>query len=113
MLAALPAESHAPRVSRKPAVLFCRLSKDDGTLAGGESLEIAFHPCRINEKVPARAAEREEAVGMGDQAAACAALKCLGPVSACFLGRVMVHKRRSWLKVHGAGCTAYKKTART
>src|SRR5512137_2076276 len=105
MLAALPTESHAPGISRKPTVLFCWLSKDNGTLAGREGLEIAFHACRIDEKVPTGAPKREKAGGRGDQAAAGATLKCLGSVSACSIGRVVVHTRIPRLKVQGAGCT--------
>jgi hypothetical protein len=93
MLAALSAEGHAPRISRKPAVLFCWLSKKNGTLTGREGLEIAFHASRIDEKVPAGAPKREKAVGMSDQAAAGAALKCLGSVSACSIARVVVHQK--------------------
>ena len=112
MLAALPTESHAPGIPRKPTVLFCWLSKENGTLTGREGLEIAFHACRIDEKVPAGAPKREKAVGMSDQAAAGAALKCLGSVSACSIGRVVVHDYKSWFTVHGllkqslrAGCS--------
>jgi hypothetical protein len=102
MLAALPTESHAPGIPRKPTVLFCWLSKENGALTGHEGLKIAFHACRIDETVPAGAPKREEAVGMGDQAAAGAALKCLGSVSACSIARMMVHTRIPRLKVQGA-----------
>jgi len=102
MLAALPTESHAPGIPRKPTVLFCWLSKENGTLTGREGLEIAFHARRIDEKVPAGAPKREKAVGMSDQTAAGAALKCLSPISACSIGRVVVHTRIPRLKVQGA-----------
>jgi hypothetical protein len=71
-------------------VLLRWLSEDNGPLAGRESLEIAFHTCGIDEKVPAGARKGEEAVGMGDQAAAGAALKRLGSISACSIVRVMI-----------------------
>jgi hypothetical protein len=101
MLAALPTESHAPGIPRKPTVLFCWLSKKNGTLTGREGLEIAFHTCRIDEKMPAGAPKREEAVGMGDQTAAGAALKCLGSVPPGSGGRVVIHDYKSWFTVHG------------
>ena len=104
MLAALSAEGHAPGISGEPAVLFCRLTKDHGALAGREGMDIAFHTCRIDEKVPAGAPKKEEAVGMGDQAPAGAALKCLGSISTGSLSRVMVHDDTSRCTVRSTRC---------
>jgi hypothetical protein len=55
-------------------------------------LEIAFHACRIDEKVPAGAPHREETVGMSDQSAAGAALKRLGSIASCSVGCVVDHQ---------------------
>ena len=60
-------------------------------MARRKGVKITFHSCRIDEKVPAGPPKNEEAVGMGDQAAASAALKRLGSVPPGSVGRVMIH----------------------
>ena len=72
-------------------MLFGRLSEGNGALAGREGVKIAFHSCRINEKVPAGTSKREEAVGMRDQAATGAALKRLRSIPPNSLRGMMIH----------------------
>jgi len=91
VLATLPTKGHAPGVSRKPAVLFGRLSESNRALAGPEGLKIAFQSCRINEKVPAGPSKREEAVGMRDQSATGVALKRLGSIPPGSIHGMMIH----------------------
>ncbi len=91
VLSAMSAEGHAPRISRKPAVLLGRLSKGYRALARRKSVKIAFHSCRIDKKMSAGPSKNEKAVGMRDQAATGAALKRLGSVPPGSVGRVMVH----------------------
>jgi hypothetical protein len=72
-------------------VLFGGLSEGYRALAGREGVKIAFHSCRVNEKVPVGASKREEAVGMGDQAATGAALKWLGSIPSSPIGPMKIH----------------------
>ncbi|OGP66004.1 MAG: hypothetical protein A2170_16965 [Deltaproteobacteria bacterium RBG_13_53_10] len=72
-------------------MLFGRFSERYRALAGREGVNIAFHSCRVNEKVPVGASKREEAVGMGDQAATGGALKCLGSIPPSPIGPMMIH----------------------
>jgi hypothetical protein len=91
MLATLFAEGYAPCISQKPAVLFSWLSENNRSLAGREGVEITFDACGIDKQVPAGASNREQVVGMRDQAATGAALKRLRTISPCSISRVMVH----------------------
>jgi hypothetical protein len=87
-------------------VFLGRLSKGKSTLARGKSMEITLYSHRIDEKMPVGASQEEKAIGMSDQAAAGAALIRFGSIPPCSVSRVMIHERTSWLKVHGARCTA-------